>query len=103
MERLSDGNLHSTDNLPVLLVGGAGVGSKGGRYVRYPSGTPITNLYLSMLGYSWRSPWINSAIALGGSPFLRLLHLPDSSEPTGTRSTRPCRSISIWHVVVDAC
>jgi hypothetical protein len=45
---LNDGNLHTTDNLPILTAGG-NLGSKGGRYTRYPSGTPMTNLYLTIL------------------------------------------------------
>jgi hypothetical protein len=44
---LSDGNLHLYTDLPLLLVGGAGM--KGGRHVRYPGGVPMTNLLLSML------------------------------------------------------
>jgi hypothetical protein len=44
---LSDGNLHTTENLPVLLAGG-GLGN-GGRHLRYPPGTPLANLFLTML------------------------------------------------------
>jgi hypothetical protein len=46
---LGDGNGHSQQNLPVLLLGGAGGRLKGGRHVRYPQDTPLTNLFLSML------------------------------------------------------
>ena len=46
---MSDGNMHANDNLPVLLVGGGGGKIKGGRHIRYAKGTPMTNLYLSML------------------------------------------------------
>jgi len=46
---LSDGNLHLHDNLPVLLVAGRANQVKGGRHVRYPKGTPMANLYLTML------------------------------------------------------
>ncbi len=42
---LSDGNLHLFTDLPLLLVGGI----KGGRHVRYPRGTPMGNLLLTML------------------------------------------------------
>lgn len=45
---LSDGNLHTTENLPVLLAGG-GLSIKGGRHITYPSGTPMTNLFLTLL------------------------------------------------------
>jgi len=46
---LSDGNTHLHDNLPALLVGGAGGRIKGGRHVRYPEETPMTNLHLALL------------------------------------------------------
>src|SRR6266702_411733 len=46
---LSDGNLHLYTNLPLLLVAGGVAGIKGGRHVRYPKGTPMTNLLLTML------------------------------------------------------
>ena len=44
---ISDGNLHLNENLPVLLAGG-GIG-QGGRHVRYAPGTPLTNLFLTVL------------------------------------------------------
>jgi hypothetical protein len=46
---LSDGNLHWHDNLPILLLGGGGGQIKGGRHVRYPANTPMTNLLLTTL------------------------------------------------------
>jgi hypothetical protein len=46
---ISDGNLHTNENVPTLMAGGAAAKIKGGRHLRYPSGTPLTNLYLSML------------------------------------------------------
>jgi hypothetical protein len=46
---LSDGNLHLFTDLPLLLFAD-GVGAiKGGRHVRYPRGTPMGNLLLTML------------------------------------------------------
>jgi Protein of unknown function (DUF1552) len=46
---LSDGNLHLFTDLPLLLIAD-GIGSiKGGRHVRYPRGTPMGNLLLTML------------------------------------------------------
>jgi len=46
---LSDGNRHQHDNLPALLAG-HGMGKfKGGRHVRFSKGTPMTNLYLTMM------------------------------------------------------
>ena len=46
---LSDGNLHIFHDLPVLLIAGGVAGIKGGLHVRYPKGTPMTNLFLTML------------------------------------------------------
>jgi hypothetical protein len=46
---LSDGNLHVPENLPILLVGGGGGQIRGGRHLRYPKGTPLTNLYLRLM------------------------------------------------------
>ncbi len=46
---MSEGNRHDPRNLPILLVGGAGGQLKGGRHLRYPNGTPLTNLQLSMM------------------------------------------------------
>jgi hypothetical protein len=46
---LSDGNLHKSTDLPILLVGGGSGRVKGGRHVGYPMDTPLTNLHLSML------------------------------------------------------
>lgn len=46
---MSDSDLHDAHNLSMLLAGG-GVGKiKGGRHLRYPKDTPLTNLYLTVL------------------------------------------------------
>jgi hypothetical protein len=45
---LSDGNRHTHDDLPVLIVGRGG-GLRLGRHVVYPKDTPMTNLYLTLL------------------------------------------------------
>lgn len=45
---IADGNHHTHENLPVLLAGGGG-GLKPGRHLRYPKGTPMTNLYMTLL------------------------------------------------------
>ncbi len=45
---LGDGNGHTHFNLPAVLAGGVG-GLKGGRHLRYPDSTPMTNLLLTML------------------------------------------------------
>jgi len=46
---LSNANIHQHDNLAMLLVGGGGGSIKGGRHIRYPDQTPMTNLYLTVL------------------------------------------------------
>jgi hypothetical protein len=46
---LSDGNRHSHDNLPVVLVGGGAGRLKGGRHVIYPKDTPMANLSMTLL------------------------------------------------------
>jgi hypothetical protein len=46
---MSDSNDHSPYNLPILLAGGGGGLLKTGRHLRYPSGTPLANLHLSLL------------------------------------------------------
>jgi len=46
---ISDSNTHFHDDLPIALVGGKAAGLKGGRYIRYPKGTPLTNLHVTIL------------------------------------------------------
>ena len=46
---ISDSNTHFHDDLPIALVGGKAAGIKGGRYIRYPKGTPLTNLHVTIL------------------------------------------------------
>jgi hypothetical protein len=46
---LSDGNLHLYTDLPLMLVAGRVARIKGGRHIRYPRGTPMGNLLLTML------------------------------------------------------
>lgn len=46
---LSDGNRHDHLDLPAIVAGG-GVGRiQGGRHIRFKKGTPMTNLYMTML------------------------------------------------------
>jgi hypothetical protein len=45
----SDGNRHTHENLPILLAGKGGGTLKAGRHIRYPSETPVNNLWLAML------------------------------------------------------
>ncbi|MBS1706551.1 MAG: DUF1552 domain-containing protein [Armatimonadetes bacterium] len=49
---ISDGNRHNHDDLPILFAGRGGGSIKTGRHIRYESGTPMTNLFLSMLDRS---------------------------------------------------
>jgi hypothetical protein len=45
---LSDGNQHSSDNLPLVLAGHAG-GLRGGRHVSAAAKTPVANLFVNLL------------------------------------------------------
>ena len=46
---MSDGDAHSHDNLPVLLVGGGSGTLRGNRHLSYPEKTSMSNLLLTML------------------------------------------------------
>lgn len=46
---IRDGDRHNHDDLPILLAGGGGGSLSPGRTVTAPSGTPLTNLHLSLL------------------------------------------------------
>jgi hypothetical protein len=48
---ISDSNTHFHDDLPIALIGGQAAGLKGGRYIRYAKGTPLTNLFVGMLEF----------------------------------------------------
>jgi hypothetical protein len=45
---LGDANMHLPKNLPILLFGGSKQ-INGGRHLRFPTGTPLANLYTRML------------------------------------------------------
>ena len=47
---MSNSNLHNIQKLPILVAGGAAGRLHGGRHVRYADETPLTNLFLSLLG-----------------------------------------------------
>ncbi len=47
---MSNSNAHDHHPLPNLVVGGAAGRMKGGRHLRYPEHTPMTNLLLAMIG-----------------------------------------------------
>ncbi len=46
---ISDGNRHKHHDLPILLAGGGGGSLNSGRHIVYPTDTPLTNLYTSLL------------------------------------------------------
>jgi Protein of unknown function (DUF1552) len=46
---ISDGNKHTHEDLPVLLVGRGDGSLKPGRHIVYPKDTPMTNLYMTLL------------------------------------------------------
>jgi hypothetical protein len=46
---IGDGNRHNHDELPVVLLGRGSGTVRSGRHIRYPKGTPLNNLWLSML------------------------------------------------------
>ena len=46
---ISDSNTHFHEDLPIALVGGKAAGIEGGRFVRYPNGTPLANLHVAVL------------------------------------------------------
>jgi hypothetical protein len=46
---ISDGNSHSYTDLPILLAGGKAAQIRGGDHIRYPKGTQMGNLYVTLL------------------------------------------------------
>jgi hypothetical protein len=46
---MGDGNLHRHNDLPCVLLGSLGGRLKTGQHIAYPSGTPMTNLLVSLL------------------------------------------------------
>ena len=46
---ISDSNTYFHDDLPIAVIAGSATGVTGGRYVRYPRGTPLANLYMTIL------------------------------------------------------
>ena len=46
---ISNSNAHSPDNLPLALIGGASGQLTGGRHIRFPKDTPVSNLHLALL------------------------------------------------------
>ena len=46
---ISDGNVHSVRNLPLIVFGQGDAGIKGGRHLRYQADTPMANFYLTLV------------------------------------------------------
>ena len=46
---ISDGNVHSHKNLPIMVLGGGDGRLKGNRHLRVPEETPLTNLHVTLL------------------------------------------------------
>jgi hypothetical protein len=46
---MSDSNMHTPENVPSLVVAGKGYAIRGNRYLKYPEGTPLANLQLTLL------------------------------------------------------
>lgn len=46
---IGDGDRHNHDDLPILLAGRGGGTIQPGRHIKFENGTPLCNLYLSML------------------------------------------------------
>ncbi len=46
---MSDGDAHLLQDLPILLLGGGSGRLPGGRHIRYPDDTQISNLYLTIM------------------------------------------------------
>ena len=46
---MSDGNTHNNYNVPVVVLGGRDQRIEGNRHVRYPKGTPLANLSLTLM------------------------------------------------------
>jgi hypothetical protein len=46
---MSNSNLHLMWDVPTMVIGGSVFDIKGGRHIRYPKGTPLTNLQLTLL------------------------------------------------------
>jgi hypothetical protein len=46
---MSNGNLHTHDNLPILLVGGAAGRLKGDRHIKMKTNTPLSNVMMAVL------------------------------------------------------
>jgi hypothetical protein len=46
---MGDPNMHTHDNLPIIVAGGAAGRMRGGRHIRFTRPTPLANLHLTLL------------------------------------------------------
>ena len=46
---ISEGNTHNKTNIPTLLLGRANGRFSPGQHINYPKGTPVTNLFMTLL------------------------------------------------------
>jgi hypothetical protein len=53
---LSESNIHTHDDLPIVLAGTANGQLKGNRHLVYPKETPLNNLFLNMLDLAGLPP-----------------------------------------------
>jgi hypothetical protein len=49
---LSESNIHTHDDLPIVLAGNANGQVKGNRHLVYPKETPLNNLFLNMFDFA---------------------------------------------------
>ena len=90
-QRMSDGNQHNHDPLPIMLAGGASGKLQGGRHLEFPEDTPMSNLLLSMLD-KLGVPRRSSATAPAGSK-------SEAAFQNCTRITSvPCRGVGVANV-----
>src|SRR5438067_871201 len=68
-----EGSQRTYENLPILIAGRGNGALKPGRFLKYPKGTPATNLWLTLLEKLDVHPE----------------SLGDSTRPTGTPHSRP--------------
>ncbi len=52
---LSESNIHTHDDLPIVLAGNANGQVKGNRHIVYPKETPLNNLFLNMFDLAGRA------------------------------------------------
>jgi Protein of unknown function (DUF1552) len=46
---MGDGNMHTHDNLPIIVAGGAAGKMRSGRHIQFAKATPLANLHLTLL------------------------------------------------------